>query len=668
MRTVAMCVLSLLMTSTVVAQSSFDPADVPGPQRIGEEVRLYIESGRIDNAAGEVVWSERLDWPGAIYIAPHFSAFDLPPGAELVVRAPDHSRSWTYTGYGKADHFLDDGFWGIHIPGDVAIIELRSKGPVRAGAVAIDAFAYGDPELANALVDRSLCGTNDVDEAKCYQNSHPAVYAESQAVARLVINGCWFCTGWLVGSEGHLMTNEHCITSASDALNTNYEFMAEGSSCSTNCQSGNACGGTVVATSATLTQLDAPLDYALVELPTNPTATYGYMQLRSSGPRLGEQITIPGHPAGWGKQFAIESTHPQNPAGLCQVDTLTAPGCGNSIDEVGYYCDTQGGSSGSPVLANVDNCVVALHHCKGDDSCTATGGDHNRGVPIQDIIDDLGSNLPADALCGSGSDLEIVYGRETIDEVTRTVLIGGMTDARVVMGPVSLEGSDPATIRLGNVSDTSFQHTLQEWDYLNGTHNEETASWLALPDGASTIGGLDAEAGDVSVDEAWVTVSFAQTFSAAPVVLATVTTTNGTQAVAVRLRNVTSSSFQIRLQEEEANDDNHAFETVHWVAMETGTATVNGDDITVARTVNVVTDGVYLIGNSVMNAPPPFDANNPVFLAEMQTFNGSDPATVRYVGFPLLSGFFVLIDEETSQDTETGHAAETVGYIIINRG
>ena len=33
--------------------------------------------------------------------------------------------------------------------------------------------------------------------------------------------------------------------------------------------------------------------------------------------------------------------------------------------DVSYYCDTEGGSSGSPVLSRATNKVVALHHFGG---------------------------------------------------------------------------------------------------------------------------------------------------------------------------------------------------------------------------------------------------------------------------------------------------------------
>jgi hypothetical protein len=232
----------------------------------------------------------------------------------------------------------------------------------------------------------------------------------SRAVARLLINGTGLCTGWLVGSGGHLMTNEHCIGSAADALNTDYEFMAEGATCATSCATAMGCPGTVVATSATLVQLDAPLDYALVKLPTNPVATYGFLQMRNTHTNAAERIYIPGHPQGWGKKIALHSTDPNDTSGYCEIASTNEPACtGSAIPDIGYFCDTQGGSSGSPVIGLCDNAVVALHHC---------GGCPNLGVPIDEIITDLGSNVPPNSIttsnwscgdCGPGFCLGLSY-------------------------------------------------------------------------------------------------------------------------------------------------------------------------------------------------------------------------------------------------------------------
>ncbi|MEM8995075.1 MAG: hypothetical protein AAGF23_09840, partial [Acidobacteriota bacterium] len=203
--------------------------------RVADEVRVSFTSDAFDGANiadvaksrhGRLVWSQELHMPEASFITPHFSHFDLPKGAKVVVRAPDDSRSWTFTGYGKADSYMEDGFWGIHIYGPTAIVELYSKVPVQKGAVLIDAFTHGYPDLqwpdaadkaGGPSVDdfstdpfwlramggqKAICASDDSEWAKCYQSSEPTIYSESRAVARLLINGSGACTGWLVGTDG----------------------------------------------------------------------------------------------------------------------------------------------------------------------------------------------------------------------------------------------------------------------------------------------------------------------------------------------------------------------------------------------------------------------------------------------------------------------------------
>lgn len=363
-----------------------DQSGSPGPLQVGEEVSREVASPAVARGDGsKPVWTYQLTDIAGSYIAPHFSYFNLPQGAKLVIASPDGSRKWEYTGTGKGELGLKDGFWGIHIAGDTAVLRLFSAVDLPAGVIRIDKYARGYHIPGDF---ESLCGTDDSGWAPCYQTSHPGVYNKARAVARLLISGTSLCTGWLVGSDGHVMTNEHCINTMMEAANTDFEFMAEGATCTTNCPQ-MGCPGTIVATSSVMVQFNAALDYALVKLPVNPTSTYGFLQMRNNGTNAGEKIYIPQHPQGFGKKIALFSTHPNDTSGHAEIQSTNRPACNFFAThlEVGYYADTQGGSSGSPVIGLCDHTVVALHHC---------GNCPNLGVPMELIIQDLDSagNLP----------------------------------------------------------------------------------------------------------------------------------------------------------------------------------------------------------------------------------------------------------------------------------
>ncbi len=402
------------------------------PIMIGEHVTERYETPHPYSSSGSpqpmLTWVDEITFPGATYIAPHFQRMELAPGDFVIVRSPDGAQSWTYTGFGRHDLGMTaEGFFATHIKGDAAVIELWTAGESGSWGYAVDRYGrgYNDDEIrwfwSQGLGEEmnlprppeepeSLCGADDTDEAKCYQASEPELYDTSRAVARLLLNGSAHCTGWLIGNTGHLMTNEHCIGSQSQLNSIDFEFMAEGPDCATNCATSLGCPGTIEASGGTLVQLDAALDYSLV-IPDTSTgtgtdlpATYGFMKLRASGAVLDERVYHPQHPAGWGKRIGVFSTYPADVAmgGYNYASSLDEVPCSGGPGDIGYWTDTQGGSSGSPVLGYSDHKVVALHHCRGSAFCSTgnpTSDDRNRGVPIDAVIADLGANVPPGALC-----------------------------------------------------------------------------------------------------------------------------------------------------------------------------------------------------------------------------------------------------------------------------
>lgn len=228
--------------------------------------------------------------------------------------------------------------------------------------------------------NEDLCTTNDANdetlEAACLQYS-TTVFARSRAVARLRVHksfGTVFCTAWLLGCEGHVLTNRHCVSSENEANTTTVEFLAQGTSCNQSCASPLACPGEIVATSTEIVAFSPAdeLDYVLLLPATNESLSlqsmvqrYGFLSLRDTSATLQERVYIPQHPGGFGKRIALKYDD-----AFGEVVSLQETGCNAKEEHIAYMLNTGGGSSGAPVIANEDGNVIGLHYCGGRSSRT----------------------------------------------------------------------------------------------------------------------------------------------------------------------------------------------------------------------------------------------------------------------------------------------------------
>ncbi|KAF0684197.1 Aste57867_23820 [Aphanomyces stellatus] len=242
----------------------------------------------------------------------------------------------------------------------------------------------------------SICGSDQSKSSVCYKDTtYASQYKVAQATARLTLSK-GYCTGWLFGSEGHLITNWHCIGSDADAKALRSEFGSECNACDhPDINKKLGCPGVFVSNSSTLILADEKLDFALVKLNLNPgfdLTRYGYLQARASLPALNETIFIAQHPGAKAKKLSVATD--DGSAG--RIVSLKVNGCTGGTDSVGHNVDTEPGSSGSPVIAFKDNAVVALHDCGG---CTATGG-RNTATKFAQVVELLKAKnlLPKDAI------------------------------------------------------------------------------------------------------------------------------------------------------------------------------------------------------------------------------------------------------------------------------
>jgi V8-like Glu-specific endopeptidase len=324
-----------------------------------------------------LVYREEFQSEGAGFIKLYIENFDLRPGDYMEVYNPNTGDVFIYSEKGKLvgtqqNPYMISEFWTGTLIGDHIILSVFSSNENKDGHYGFDIkkVSYGysietmewlmqrGPDGDNQ--NRSICSVDNKEAIVCYDGTE--MYRKGEAVCRLLINGSGYCTGWLVGCEGNVMTNNHCIGSAGDANNTDFLFNYR----YTTCAGSTDATSDVVATSSTFEYTSGGDDFTLVQLPVNPTGTYGYLSLSSAVVNNGERIYIPQHPGGRRKEIAVVTDYMPDGAGFAQVVS-------NAAARVTYGCDTEGGSSGSPVLRHSDNLVVAIHNTGTGTGSNCTG-------------------------------------------------------------------------------------------------------------------------------------------------------------------------------------------------------------------------------------------------------------------------------------------------------
>ncbi|RHY16170.1 hypothetical protein DYB32_010672 [Aphanomyces invadans] len=292
-----------------------------------------------------------------------FSSFYLAPNDYLVVRPsdPDTTIPPVYFYPNQTFHST----YGLDAPPMATTRVIATLVVARPNSLATQSCVHISgytAELERPQASEAICGVDRTQEAACYKLSAPSMFAKSNAVARLVINrdgNLTGCTGWLLGSEGHLVTNNHCIDEARQLVGIRIEFLAQTDKCpqsflDKSCMRQLACTGEQWRGSTTFVYTNKALDYTLIQLTSttgpNVATKYGFLRLRATGPQVGEPIYIVQHPQAWGKRISDKTA------------TGRATVAGLNLLEAEYFLDTQAMSSGSPVVGVEDDAVVALHH------------------------------------------------------------------------------------------------------------------------------------------------------------------------------------------------------------------------------------------------------------------------------------------------------------------
>jgi lysyl endopeptidase len=361
-------------TTESILPESATSAGGDGRQKVGELLRIDKLLGY---GAPE---REVLHYPNASYVKVHFSRLTMLPGDYVTVSDPDGEESYRYDAPKLLDGITGSGTgtgrWAMSITGDTAVVEMHRAGGDLVGSllgrvgVNVDQVARGFSRQEQARVpsesltrpgstgrEESVCGSDTSTDAVCYRSTDPVAYTRSKSIARLLINGTELCTGWRIGAKNRMLTNNHCFDNSAAAYETEVWFNYQCAKCGgfDVFKPTKVWGDKVLST-------EHVLDYTLFTVGDFAAVQkFGYLGLDTTRPVKGQELYVPQHPAGEPTRIAGRLGEP---AGTCAVVDPAFDGYAQNSD-VSYYCDTEGGSSGSPVLSRKTNRVVALHHFGG---------------------------------------------------------------------------------------------------------------------------------------------------------------------------------------------------------------------------------------------------------------------------------------------------------------
>lgn len=377
----ALLASALCLSLSAAAQTA---PGAPAPIKIADvraaDLQLGAQPGRVGRAGVDAgAKAVEIRTPDASFIKVHFEHFSLPAGVTLEVASPDGREVYRYSADHRDGHTVaadlgEDGktrFSAMSISGPVAVLRLvgSAREPWRKDhGVKVSRYLEGYPEdmlpelqndglLSTDVGAKSICGTDNKQAAACYATSDTQAFNASKPVARAVMSGGSLCTAWRVSSQNRMFTNNHCISTAAGVAGAEFWFNYQRSSCT-----GAQATVTKVAGDQML-KTDTTLDYTLFTVKNFANiSSFGSLGLDPRAATANEGIFIAGHPGGRMKELSVADT--QNSTGKCRVDAPSVTGNAANSD-VGYYCDTEGGSSGSPVIARSSGKVLALHHFGG---------------------------------------------------------------------------------------------------------------------------------------------------------------------------------------------------------------------------------------------------------------------------------------------------------------
>ena len=233
--------------------------------------------------------------------------------------------------------------------------------------------------------------------------------------------------------------------------------------------------------------------------------------------------------------------------------------------------------------------------------------------------------------------------------------------------PLSRNEDDPSIVRITDIENDSFTAYLQEAEYEDGIHGDESFSYLVLEAGTWELGnGSLLEVGTVDTNvttaigrEDWEDIDFNADFVDTPVILSQVQTNLDSEFVRTRQSDANLDGFRLSLEEEEAlRKSGHGRETVGWLAIDAsygGSAELSYQAGHTGRQIDHRLSEINFTQNF---------ASEPSLFASLSSFYGADSAGLRYQSITPTQAS-IMLEEDRSRDSEIEHTKESVDFLAI---
>jgi hypothetical protein len=331
-------------------------------------------------ADGSLLWAAEVSAPGAVGVRLHVSRCDLPDGATLVVFDADEPKE-AYGPFRDRGPFDSGEFLLPTVFGETARVEIRVPAASAGHALrfSADRLAHRYRERGEGFDDPRVGPT--AKAGSCNNNVACDASFEkdvARAVATMEItasDGVYLCSGTLLDDSRprpktdipYFLTAHHCISSASEAQNTEFYFDYRAASCT---GSPPPLSSVPRVSSSTLLATGASSDFTLLKLvsfPANDSVGRYLCKWTATRPPAGESIVGVHHPGGGQMRISYGTF----------IEDTTVHDFDSGADIISHSVQwtsgvTAGGSSGSALFNSAKQVIGQLWG--GDSSCAAPSG------------------------------------------------------------------------------------------------------------------------------------------------------------------------------------------------------------------------------------------------------------------------------------------------------